>query len=317
MTRDTFAWRRNRKRAPALPSRGQTGAVPRGAPCARLAAIAGCALILLVLPILIGCEPAGLRTNPDEDIWTIHCCSTAGPEGPAIAARFAAALRQVSGLRADRVQVSEQEEGTAIYYGLYRREYDDRSGIARYQPDPSKDLELIRSLYLSNSRLRPDDPANWPFRLASMQELPDTRSGDPAWDLSNQKGYWSLQVGVFYNTEQMRRRKSAAQEYCRLLREQGEEAYFYHGPDKSSVCIGLFPKDAIKEIRHVDPLTGVPSFWNVIVDERMQELQKKYDHVENGHVMKDVVRNPQTGEKEATPIKPFAVKLPSAPGGSP
>lgn len=291
--------------------------LPNGRGSEGLRCVAVAIFTTAALTLLTGCDPAvGFRANPDEDIWTIRCCTTAGPDGPGIAARFAAALKQVSGLRAERVEVVEQEDGTAVYYGLYRREYDDRAGIARYQPDPAKDLELIRSLNLSNSRLRPDDPDNWPFRLASMEELPDTRGGDPAWNLEGKKGVWSLQVGVFYNTERMRRRKTAAQEYCKMLRQQGEEAYFYHGPDKSSVCIGLFPKDAIREIRHVDELTGVPSFWNVIVDERMQELQKKYDHIENGHIMKDVSRDPATGERQSKPIKPFPVRMPSASGGS-
>jgi hypothetical protein len=69
----------------------------------------------------------------------------------------------------------------------------------------------------------------------------------PEWNLANtpKTAYWSIEIATFAGDP---RRKEAAVEMVRQLRENGEQlAYYFHGPTASSVCIGAWPRDAVKE----------------------------------------------------------------------
>ncbi len=67
----------------------------------------------------------------------------------------------------------------------------------------------------------------------------------PEWNLAKTSGrmYWSLQIAAFRDNPL---RKKAAVEAVRDLRKQGIEAYYFHGPTISSVCIGAWPIQAVK-----------------------------------------------------------------------
>jgi hypothetical protein len=53
-----------------------------------------------------------------------------------------------------------------------------------------------------------------------------------------------LQIAAYKDSPQ---RKQAAVEAVRAAREQGIEAYYYHGETTSSVCIGAWPRAAVRE----------------------------------------------------------------------
>ncbi|MBI5865284.1 MAG: hypothetical protein HZB38_12390, partial [Planctomycetes bacterium] len=189
---------------------------------------------------------------------------------------------------------------------------DRRDGKETYKPDPQSDLQMIRQLSV-DVVVDGVSRAQWPFRLATLVDLPPPPSKHPEWELKNAKGYWSLQVGVFYNTPDMSSRRFAAEEYCRLLREKGEEAYFDHGAVHSCVFVGAFPKEAIQTFSRKNPLTGIQEVASRIVDEKMLALQRKPDflyNAENGMIMYDVSQDPQTGKKVREPRYSFAVQIP-------
>lgn len=309
-----------------LPGAGQRG--PQACAGVRMAGsprgrLPGRVASLLLVLGLGGCQtPSGGssgwglfdRAAPDEDTWSIRCISIAGPQRFPIAAGYEQALRKVPGLDPRLVQVHHEDNESRVYYGQYRKLADPRQHGERYAPDPLPALNLIRSL-----SMEVDDPATgkrvvWPFSLATIEPLPSAQGGNPEWDLARVRdGYWSLQVAVFYNTEHLRRRKQAAMEYCKLLREQGHEAYYHHGPANSSVCVGVFPKAAIANLPEEDPLTGAVRFVDRIVDPRMLELQKKFPYnLENGHITRQIIRDPRTGEiKERVPTPSFPVRIPA------
>lgn len=241
----------------------------------------------------------------DEDVWSIRCITIAGVDAANVAGSYARALRSVPGLKPGLVQTIDDESGTAVFYGRYVRRFDALTGKQTYTPEPRNELNLIRQLALSTSD-------EWPFRLAQLEPLPAEEIGDAAWDLRNADGYWSLNVAVFYNTGEMRARRQAAVDYCKLLREQGHEAYFHHGQVNSSVCVGAFPKGAIEQQSRADPVTGIPTTVSRIVDERMLETQKKFPHnLENGHIMKEVIRDASTNEiVNRIPLPSFPVLIP-------
>jgi len=278
--------------------------------------------LTLLLP-LAGCElpsgTTGMRAAADgnEDVWAIRCLAIGGANRFKLADSYANALRGVADLKPDLVQVFHEEGRSAVYYGRYRRSYDARSDTESFHPSHQRDLDLIRHLSMNV----PDPAAGgrtvWPFQLATVETLPVGRGSHPDWLLSNASGYYSLQVAVFYNTEGMRRRKFAAEEYCKLLRGQGEKAYYHHGQVNSSVCIDAFPEEAIQTFQDQNPLTGLIHVTAKIVDERMLALQRRFPrNLHNGSTFYDISRDPRTGKKVRDPHTSFAVEIPRPERGT-
>lgn len=255
----------------------------------------------------------------DEDVWTIRCGAARGGDRSRIAKSYADALRKVKDLKSDKILVLDQEGETVVFYGRYVRkvvidknERGEANEHFRYKPDPAADLNLIRSL----SQTLPDPSGgqrvDWPFALASLEAMPAREKSKVAkWELSKNKGYWTLQIAVFYNTPDMTQRRYAAEEYCRLLREEkGEEAWYDHGEVNSSVFIGSFPKAAIKADGKQNPLTGIVEVSNEITDPKLIALQKKYPHnLHNGAVFYEKLKD-KHGQVTREPHASFPVKVP-------
>ncbi len=275
------------------------------------ARVASAAVLFGLLALGGGCQTSGggwtFGPQPEEDVWAIRCITLHGPGRFKEAEGYAAALKRVGGLKPDLVQVLSNEEDTTVFYGRYQRVYEGDKAAEAFRPNHLHDMETIRSLRLESREV-------WPFILASMDVLPLYRSVHPEWDVANADGCWSLHVAVFYNTPTMRSRRAAAEEYCRILREQGEEAYFDHGPARSSVYIGAYPREAVAQVQRENALAGHVRSAVTIVDPRMVEAQKRFPtSSENGHDVYDIVRDPQTGEvKQRIPHASFAVVLPQA-----
>ena len=287
--------------------------------------------LLLLTPALGGCTPttaggsAGTpgdrksetrassrsRRAQTEDVWAIRCVTLTGPQRFKLADGYAGLLRKVPELKSKLVQVFHEGEETNVYYGEYRRKYSQRTDKETFKPDPLNDMALIRVLSMEVTEANGVRRPVWPFRLATLATLPTGGGLHPEWQLANAPGYYSLQVGVFYNSGEMRSRKFAAEEYCRVLREQGEEAYYHHGEVNSSVCIGAFPEAAIETVQRQDPYTGIIKVTARIVDERMLALQRKYPHnLHNGATFYEVLHDPQDGHKIRVAHTSFAVEIP-------
>ena len=277
----------------------------------------------MLLLLVAGCETLGgattmgRATGDDEDVWAIRCLTLEGPNRFQLVRGYVDAFRKVGGVKPDLIRVFHENDQSNLYYGRYRRRYDPQTNRESFRPDHLRDLDLIRHLSMNIA-----DPAGgsrtvWPFRLATMGTLPTGRGAHPEWLLADAPGYYSLQVSVFYNTGEMRRRKYAAEEYCKLLREQGERAYYDHGAVNSSVCIGAFPEEAIRTFQTPDPLTGIIHVTARIVDERLLTLQRKYPHnLHNLHTFFQITHDPKTGRKIRDPHRSFAVEIPRVGPGT-
>lgn len=264
-----------------------------------------------------GSEAIGRSAGDEEDTWAIRCLTLEGPNRFQLARSYVDALKKVAGLKPDLVNVFHEGEESSVYYGRYRRRYDSKTETESFRPDHLRDIDLIRHLSMNVADPVAGSRIVWPFQLATMDTLPTGRGAHPEWLLTNAPGYYSLQVAVFYNTGEMRRRKYAAEEYCRLLRAQGEEAYYHHGSVNSSVCIGAFPKEAIQHFQTRDPLTGIVQVTARMVDERLLTLQRQHpDNLHNLHRFYEITHDPETGQKTRHPHTSFAVKIPHAGTGA-
>jgi hypothetical protein len=170
---------------------------------------------------------------PKDAQWTIYCVSLKGATHVEQMNQLKADLMRTTGLRG--WYVVHLEDHSALYYGYYRsfKDKKDPAEAARLQ----KDQKSIQAIV--------DQSGNKPFRdaMPMLIAAPDPVA-PPEWDLRNAKGYWSLQIAAYEGSPQ---RKQAAVDAVREARQQGIEAYYYHGQSVSSVCIGAWPENAVKK----------------------------------------------------------------------
>jgi hypothetical protein len=174
----------------------------------------------------------GISQIPKGAQFTIYCAAIRGDFHVERTNRMKKDLIQATGMK-DWYVVSEDAQ-SVLYYGYYRAIQDskDKGESDRAQHD----------------RLRIDqmtDPmGNRPFSQAMFVRLdaPDP-DAPPEWNLANAKGYWTIEIAAYMNDPA---RKQTAVDAVRAARSQGVEAYYFHGPTASSVCIGSWPVEAVK-----------------------------------------------------------------------
>ncbi|MDX1565257.1 MAG: hypothetical protein R3236_07625 [Phycisphaeraceae bacterium] len=94
--------------------------------------------------------------------------------------------------------------------------------------------------------------------------------------------YYTLQIAHYENPDNPAERRKRAEEYAQQLREQGEQAFYYHGPNMSLVTVGAF-KDAVLRVGSVSrrgdgsKRLTVPTPTTRYSPE-VEELQAKYPH---------------------------------------
>lgn len=115
-----------------------------------------------------------------------------------------------------------------LYHGRFARENDPLASVA---------LKQVRSLRINGNR---------PYKDAQIQPL-DPRTGEAtARDFNelnlrrfSDQGYLTLQIAVYDEAYGADFRK-AAEQAAKALRDDGEHAFYYHGPHRSMVTVGLF-----------------------------------------------------------------------------
>lgn len=260
-------------------------------------------MLTLVIGACVGCQ--GIAP---EGTWAIRCITLYGPEQYTEAKQLAESLKRVQQLDAQQVRVYNDSDGGHVYYGSFRRSFNDRTKSESFKPDPTPALNLIRSLSYDGGR-------TFPFGGALLEEIPTENVGPRQWDLTDKDGYWTLQIAVFYNTAEMTRRRQAAVEYCRALRTRGYEAYYYHSMSKSVVTLGAYPEWVVT-FREETPvsLTGRPAEKRTVVeinDPGLLKLQREFpDNLENGARMLEKTLNPRTNKIEKNARPSFMAKLP-------
>lgn len=162
-----------------------------------------------------------------------------------------------------------------------------------------------------------------PFIKAIVITKPGSgEEGPPEWNLKNAKGCYSVLVDIQYDVPQTGYygRKQRAVMDCRNLRKQGYEAYYFHGPYKSGVAVGTFPKEAIKtvKIKATHPVTHneFEVEKEVVVDPKMKQIFRDFPELLIcGNTEKDMeVYYDENGhaKRRAVTQEPYPIVIPNA-----
>lgn len=190
-----------------------------------------CAALVMLVPLAAKGASSELVPPPDAQ-WTILCESFAGSNHQAEAhdaKDFWAHATNLPGF-----YVVHQADQSILYYGYYRSIND---------PHDRKETERAQSDRLRLQQITDTGGSHPFFGCVFVELVPKDPPAPPEWNLANAKGKWSLQVAVYENDP---RRKQYAVDAVRDMRAHGIEAYFYHGPTASSICIGAWPDAAVK-----------------------------------------------------------------------
>lgn len=201
------------------------------------------ALISIALPGIGGCASGGRTVGSSGSPfgkkkagWTIRCIELSGPAAPTQIAQLAETLKRTQGIRAAQVYTFTDAEKTGLYYGRYHRKTNPKTGRRNMPAAMRSDLNLIKQL---------GDGRGHRFFLGALPARVPTRDvGNPAWNLKNVEGTYSLQVAAFEPTDEFFDFKQAAADYCSYLRGKGFEAYYDHSEGSSVVTVGIFGSDA-------------------------------------------------------------------------
>jgi hypothetical protein len=203
-----------------------------------------------------GTDPAGVSDAdektakptgdlPPRETWAILLGVATGPGADRQAATLAALASKEAGLK--DVMVERRGDGFAALAGAY-----DDPGSA----EAKRDLAVARAFSYQGGK---------PFEAAIMA-APAKRGvagSNPEHDLRNVRQFTgqrrlntTLQVGIYGRLDRVRPSdedladiRKAAEEAVRVLRAEGVKAYYYHGPERSTVCIGAFESSADPEFR--------------------------------------------------------------------
>ena len=266
-----------------------------------------------------------MPTAPKDAEYTIYCQGFAGADHLERSRALRRLLRDNTPLK-DWYVVHGTNQST-LYYGFYRSIDPRDPANADEGARAMRDLKSIRTMVDSRG-----------FRLFSaslpvLLDAPDP-SANPAWDLTRSGAFWSLEIGVYRDSPD---RKQAAVDAVRDARAHGIEAYYYHGETSSSVCIGAWPKEAVREIdtgaQNDDPDTPLyvtaeplspdkakgiearglkPVAPQVqLMDPTLTDTMRRFpEHAINGEVLTRRVKDPTTGQEIMQPDPSYLVKGP-------
>ncbi len=158
--------------------------------------------------------------------WTIVVATFAGEDGLVRAAADLPAMQSGAGLPG--LFVEERKRGACIAYGRYE---------SPTQEEARRDLERLRAVEVRGVR---------PFGRAFLAPPPTASMGAmPELSLAQAKrqygeeALYTLQVAV-YETENRAEAQREAEKAAFILRQEGELAFYHHGPLRSMVTIGVF-----------------------------------------------------------------------------
>lgn len=188
--------------------------------------------------------------------WSIVLTTITETNHRELAAQWAQSFRQMTGLSAAWIDSSER--GSIVRYGRY-----ESSSAPQAQADLRmfKTTEVGGMIPFRSAYLARHGSATPTGRLRELS-LPEVWKMYPGVET-----LYTLQIGV-YEAERDTSAAEArrlAEEAALQLRAQNEMAFYYHGPNRSHVCVGVFPEGA------VDPATGLYS-------PEVQALQERFPH---------------------------------------
>lgn len=163
--------------------------------------------------------------------YTIFCETFGGPTHIPMAKTAKDKLVRDTGMPDFHVIINEGRSD--LCYGYYREVLPERDPKEAARAESDK-----RRLLAINVNGGPRFRGVTTIALS----LPDPEA-PPEWNVINSKGYWSVVIAGYTDPKT---RKADAVDSVRAAREMGVDAYYFHGENVSNVCIGSFPKEAVK-----------------------------------------------------------------------
>lgn len=261
--------------------------------------------------------------------FTIYCQTISGPDHVERANRIKQQLVSQAPLK--DWYVIHQDGQSTLYYGFYKSFDDPKDADAQRAQRDRRTIDALT-----------DQLGNRPFKFAFFVALdaPDPVA-PPEWDLSVAPGEISLQIAAYTGHPL---RKQYAVEAVRAARAQGVDAYYYHGENTSSVCVGAWPESAVKRTQEVinarpgDPdqpfvKAGIPLPAEAAKNQRDAQgrplrveqerfqiadaslaamMQRFPEHAVNGEVPMTSTNDPRTGRRVTKPASSFLVPIPKS-----
>jgi len=200
-------------------------------------------------------KPAGTSATGGEDAygrgWRIVLGTVSGPDAMERANEALANLREEANL--PEAYVEPQGDGAIIAYGSFD---DPESRSAQQALRRIRDIE-VRGVVVFGSAFLAPPPSG---RDGARPELNLARVGEER----GENAVYTLQVAV-YESDDRGEAMRAAEQAAVAYRRDGEEAFYYHGPNRSMVTIGVFGPD------DYDPNGGV-------MDQELADLRDRHPH---------------------------------------
>ncbi len=216
---------------------------------------------------------------PKDARFTLFCQVVHGPDHVLRASRMKDELIRTTGLRSWHIVHAEDQ--SSLFFGYYRS-FDDK------ETDPQEFARAQGDLHRLNDLK--DAQGERLFRTSMFVPVDEPNPEAPRqWDLANApaNAYWSLQIAAYRGSPE---RKQCAVDGVRYLRQHGVEAYYFHGESISSICVGAWPKGAIKRQDSDNASTADPDSIPLVVGDTLPPLAANELHNSEG--------------KRVTPIAP-------------
>ncbi len=218
---------------------------------------------------------AAMPAPPEGAQFTLHCSTFSEPTHIMDAKRVKDYLIRQTGSK-DWYVVHSADESD-LYFGFYKT-FDDRGQVAEYtraQSDRAKISSLVDE----------DGQTMFPQIGFVPIETPDPPA-PREWDLSSNRGYWTLQIAVYKGSPQ---RKQMAVDAVKGFRGAGVEAYYRHGPSSSEVYIGSWPRNAVAEQQAAAAESDDPNEPLLVLPDSFAGAENSTVYTPDGRKMKVVV----------------------------
>lgn len=166
---------------------------------------------------------------PGETGWALVLETYKGEQAAGLAQSRVGVVADM--LKRDDVAVRTRDNGAAVVLGSYASPSDDKA---------QRDLKWVRA-FQDQAGQRPYEGA---FLAAPTShdkgQSPEFDLGSARRALGSNRPLYTLQIAVYETPDKPEEAKRAAEQAAKVLRDSGEKAFYYHGPRRSMVTIGIF-----------------------------------------------------------------------------
>ncbi len=137
----------------------------------------------------------------------------------------------------NEIWIEQVPGGLSVNYGHYKT-----------KKSAQKQLGKLKNVYQTMQ------PGAYQFAVVKLIPMPDPPE-HPEWNLASQNCGYSLLIASYYNVPEKKylSRKKDAVDAVSHLRQQGEQAFYFHGYHESLIFIGCMPKNVapmVKSLLH-------------------------------------------------------------------